>query len=162
MGTTWHIVALNSNCSFVSCAVGSAQEQWLRADLAASTRPCTIAFWHHPRFASSSRGNVTEVDPLWRAVADDGGEIVLAGHEHYYERFAPMNAAGGADANGVRSFIVGTGGNSLGGFSTVKPNSLVRLQAFAVMKLTLSTDSYSWQLINESGTVLDSGTGTCH
>jgi hypothetical protein len=162
VGTTWHIVSLNSNCSFVSCAVGSTQEKWLRDDLTASTRPCTIAYWHHPRFASSSRGNITEVDPLWRAVADDGGELVLAGHEHYYERFAPMNAAGTADANGVRSFIVGTGGNSMGGFSTVQPNSQVRLQAFGVMKLTLSDNAYSWQMVNESGTVLDSGTGTCH
>ena len=103
VGSTWHIVALNSNCTFVSCATGSTQEQWLRADLAASSRPCTIAYWHHPRYASSSRGDNTDVDPLWRAVADDGGEIVLAGHEHYYERFAPVNATGVADANGVRS-----------------------------------------------------------
>ena len=70
VGTTWHIVALNSNCSVVSCAAGSAQEQWLRADLAASTRPCTIAYWHHPRFSSSSRGNDTSVDPLWHALAE--------------------------------------------------------------------------------------------
>jgi hypothetical protein len=161
VGTTWHVVALNSNCSFVSCAAGSAQEQWLRADLAASTRPCTIAYWHHPRFTSSSRGGATNVDPLWRAVVADGAEIVLAGHEHNYERFAPMNASGAADANGVRSFIVGTGGHSRGGFSTPVANSVVRLQTFGVLKLTLSTNTYSWQMVNESGTVIDSGTGTC-
>jgi hypothetical protein len=160
VGTTWHIVSLNSNCTFVSCAAGSAQEQWLRADLAASTRPCTIAYWHHPRFSSSA--DATNVDPLWRAVADDGGELVLTGHAHFYERFAPMNASGGADANGVRSFVVGTGGKSMSGFGTTHANSLVRLQTFGVLKLTLGTSSYSWQMVNESGSILDSGTGTCH
>ncbi|MEO5841772.1 MAG: hypothetical protein ABIQ73_14455 [Acidimicrobiales bacterium] len=105
---------------------------------------------------------MTDVDPLWRAVADDGGELVLAGHEHVYEWFAPLNAAGTADANGVRSFIVGTGGNSMGSFGTTHANSLVRLRAFGVMKLTLSNNAYSWQIVNESGAVIDSGTGTCH
>jgi hypothetical protein len=137
VGTTWHIVAINSNCSFVSCAAGSTQEQWLRGDLAASTRQCTIAFWHHPRWTSTSRGANTTMDAMWRAVAEDGAEIVLAGHEHVYERFDPMTASGGADPNGVRSFVVGTGGNSRGSFSSPQPNSVVRLSGFAVLKLTL-------------------------
>jgi hypothetical protein len=162
VGTTWHLIALNSNCSFVSCATGSPQEQWLRADLAASTRPCTIAYWHHPRWTSSSRGDNTIVDPLWRALADDGAELVLAGHEHVYERFAPLGATGAADANGVRSLIVGTGGNSMGSFGTTHANSLVRLQTFGILKLTLSSSSYGWQLVSESGAILDSGSGTCH
>ena len=146
----------------MSCAADRAQEQWLRGDLLASTRQCTIAYFHHPRWTSSSRGDNTNMDALWRAIADDGGEIVLAGHEHDYERFAPMGATGAADANGVRSFVVGTGGNSMSSFGSTHANSLVRLQAFGVLKLTLSTSSYSWQMINESGTVLDSGSGTCH
>ena len=162
VGTTWHVVSLNSNCSFVSCAAGSPQEQWLRADLSASTRACTIAYWHHPRWTSSSRGDNTNTDPLWRAIAGDGTELVLAGHEHVYERFAPVSATGAADTNGVRSMVVGTGGNSMGTFGTTHANSVVRLRAFGVLKLTLSTDAYSWQYVNESGTVLDSGSGTCH
>ena len=162
IGTSWHVVSLNSNCTFVSCAVGSAQEQWLRADLLASTRPCTIAYWHHPRFVSSSRGDNANTDPLWRAVADDGAELVLAGHEHVYERFATLNRNGAADANGVRSLVVGTGGASMGSFGTTHANSLLRLRTFGVLKLTLLASSYSWQMIAENGSVLDSGTGTCH
>ncbi len=162
IGTTWHVVALNSNCSVVFCTAGSAQEQWLRGDLAASTRQCTIAYWHHPMYTSAGRGDNTNMDPIWRAIAEDGGELVLAGHEHQYERFAPVSATGAADANGVRSLVVGTGGHSLAGFGATHANSLVRIQAFGVLKLTLGTSSYSFQMINESGTVLDSGSGTCH
>jgi hypothetical protein len=162
IGTSWHVVSLNSNCTFVSCAAGSAQEQWLRADLAASTRPCTIAYWHHPRFVSSSRGDNTNTDPLWRAIAADGAELVLAGHEHVYERFAPLDGNGTADANGVRSLVVGTGGASMGSFGTTHANSLLRVRTFGVLKLTLLASSYSWQMIAENGSVLDSGTGTCH
>ena len=162
IGTTWHVVALNSNCSFVACSAGSAQEQWLRADLAANTRPCVVAFWHHPRFSSGSHGNDTTVAPFWDALQQFGAELVLGGHEHDYERFAPQLPGGAADANGIREIIVGTGGRSLGSFGTMKANSLVRISTFGVMKLTLGTSSYSWKFVDESGTTRDSGTGTCH
>ena len=124
VGTTWHIVALNSNCNAVACSAGSQQEQWLRADLAASTRPCTIAFWHHPRFSSGTHGDDAEVTPLWSALADAGAEMVLTGHDHLYERFDPQTAAGVADAQGIREFVVGTGGRSLYAFGTPHANSV--------------------------------------
>ncbi len=77
VGSTWHVVVLNSNCDVVSCAAGSAQEQWLRADLAATSRPCVIATWHHPRFSSSYSN--TPVAPFWNALQDYGAELTLAG-----------------------------------------------------------------------------------
>jgi hypothetical protein len=163
IGSSWHIVALNSNCSVVSCVAGSTQEQWLRADLAASTRPCTVAFWHHPRFSSGSgHGNDTTVAPFWDALQQDGVELVLNGHEHVYERFAPQLPNGTADLNGIREIIVGTGGKEQTGFSAARPNSVVRLTGFAILKLTLGVSAYSWKLVSETGAVLDAGTGWCH
>jgi hypothetical protein len=161
VGTTWHLVALNSNCTFVACAAGSVQEQWLRTDLAASSRPCTLAFWHHPRFSSSTRGNDTSTAPFWSALDQDGAELVLTGHEHMYERFAPQSATGVASTNGVRQFVVGTGGRSLGSFGTTAANSVVRMTGFGVLKLTLGESAYTWQFVDQSGAVLDSGTGAC-
>lgn len=162
VGTTWHVVALNSNCSAVACSPGSTQEQWLRADLAATARPCVVAFWHHPRFSSGSHGDDTTVAPFWDALGQYGAELVLSGHDHDYERFASQLPSGAADPNGIRELIVGTGGKSLGSFGAPKQNSAVRISTFGVVKLTLGTSAYSWQFVNEAGTVLDSGAGTCH
>ncbi|MFM8304200.1 MAG: DNRLRE domain-containing protein [Actinomycetota bacterium] len=162
VGSKWHIVALNSNCSAVACSAGSTQEQWLRADLAASTRPCTIAYWHHPRFSSGLHGNNAGTAPFWDALAQDGAEIVLGGHDHDYEAFAPQTPGAVADANGIREFVVGGGGRSLYSFGTVKANSAVRLVTFGYLKLALGASGYSWQYVAEGGSVLDSGSGTCH
>jgi hypothetical protein len=161
---SWHIISLNSN---VSMAVGSAQERWLRADLAASTRKCTLAYWHHPRFSSGTvHGNFNAAQPIWQALYDGGAEIALAGHEHNYERFGPQSPTGAADpARGLRQFVVGTGGaghyNDLG---TRKPNSQVfNGVTWGVIKLTLAASSYTWQFIPIAGqSFTDSGTGQCH
>ncbi|MBF8290053.1 MAG: Metallophosphoesterase, partial [Chloroflexi bacterium] len=160
----WRIYSLNSNCAEVGCAAGSQQEQWLRADLAALPRACVLAYWHHPRFSSGQHGNGPEVGPLWNALYDAGAEVVINGHDHDYERFAPQTPAGAADpARGIRQFVVGTGGASLRGFSTTRANSEVRNSTtFGVLKLTLSSGSYAWQFVPAgSGTFTDSGTGTC-
>jgi hypothetical protein len=163
VGSTWHVIALNSNCAAVACAAGSAQEQWLRADLAAATaRPCTIAYWHHPRFSSGSHGNDTTTAAFWTALQQFGAELVLNGHEHDYERFAPQLPTGVADAKGIRELVVGTGGRSIGSFGTTAANSQVRMQGFGVLDLTLGTNAYAWRFVDESGAVRDSGTGTCH
>jgi hypothetical protein len=163
IGTTWHVVGLNANYTAVACAAGSAQEQWLRADLAANARPCTIAFWHQPRFSSGSHGNDVTYDPFWQALQQFGTEIVLSGHDHDYERFAPQLPSGAASADGIREFIVGTGGKSMDTFgASAAANSAVRLSTFGVLELTLGTNAYSWKFVHESGAVLDSGTGTCH
>ena len=159
----WHIVSLNSN---VSMSAGSAQETWLRADLAASAKRCTIAYWHHPRFSSgSNHGSSTQSAGVWQALYDAGAEIVISGHDHEYERFAPQTPSGAADpTSGIREFIVGTGGAGLYSFATPLPNSEVRDNAsFGVLKLTLSDGSYTWEFIPIAGdTFTDSGSGTCH
>ena len=161
----WRIYALNSNCAVVGCAAGSAQEQWLRADLAASPRACVLAYWHHPRFSSGEHGNDPEVAPLWDALYEAGAEVIVNGHDHDYERFAPQTPTGEANsATGIREFVVGTGGAALRAFSTVRANSQVRNSAtYGVVKLTLSPTGYAWQFVAAgSGTFRDSGSSTCH
>jgi hypothetical protein len=159
----WHIVSLNSN---ISMSAGSAQETWLRADLAASTKPCTLAYWHHARFSSSSNhGNQSQTQPLWEALYDAGAEIVISGHDHTYERFAPQTPTGAADpARGIREFVAGMGGRSHYGFGTPEPNSEVRNNdTYGVLKLTLGPGTYTWEFVPVAGkTFTDSGSGTCH
>jgi hypothetical protein len=161
----WRIYALNSNCAVVGCAAGSAQEQWLRADLAASPRACVLAYWHHPRFSSGEHGNDPEVAPLWNALYEAGAEVIVNGHDHDYERFAPQTPTGAANAaTGIREFVVGTGGAALRAFSTVRANSQVRNSTtYGAIKLTLSPTGYAWQFVAAGGaTFKDSGSGTCH
>jgi len=164
----WHIIVLNSNsgCSTIGCGAGSPQEQWLRADLAANTKACVLAYWHHPRFNSGlEHGNNTSVGAFWMALYQYGADIVLNGHEHTYERFAPQNPSGQADPNGIREFVVGSGGNGHYSFKTVaEPNSEVRNNtAYGVLKLELSAGSYKWQFVPAAGSSFtDSGSGSCH
>jgi len=159
----WHIVSLNSN---VDMSAGSTQESWLRADLAATTRPCTLAYWHHSRFSSSSNhGNQSQTEPLWDALYDAGAEIVVSGHDHTYERFAPQTATGAADpARGIREFVVGTGGTGHYGLATPEPNSEARdNDTFGVLKLTLGPGTYAWEFVPVAGkSFTDSGSGSCH
>jgi|CXWL01.1.fsa_nt_gi hypothetical protein len=152
----WHVVALNSNIDL------GAQVAWLRSDLADSRTRCTIAYWHHPLFSSGPQGRSPAMREFWRLLHDAGAEIVLNGHEHLYERFAPQDSDGRADPSaGIRQFIVGTGGALLYGPSVAQTNSEVRISAFGVLKLTLARDSYQWEFIRVSGAG-DSGSGQCH
>jgi hypothetical protein len=162
---SWRIYALNSNCLVVGCDAGGAQEQWLRADLAANPRPCVLAYWHHPRFSSGEHGNDAEVAPFWNALYEAGAEVIVNGHDHDYERFAQQTPAGASSAaKGIRQFVVGTGGASLRSFGTVKANSQVRNSGtHGVLKLTLDNASYSWQFLPIAGkTFTDSGSASCH
>jgi len=162
---TWHVIGLNSNCSRVPCSAGSAQEQWLRSDLAANRRACTLAFWHHPRFSSGHDGDGTFMQPIWKDLSDAKADVVLVGHSHNYERFAPMDASGKLNrTNGIREFVVGTGGAFPTGISSAKPNSEVRQNTtFGVLKLTLHSTSYDWKFVPEAGkTFTDSGSNACH
>ena len=159
---TWHIVALNSN---VSMAAGSAQEQWLRRDLAAHPTTCTLAYWHHPRF-SSTFGSSMASQPLWQALYDANADVILAGHAHNYERFAPQDPGGRADTlRGIRQFVVGSGGKSLHGFGTILPTSEMRnADTNGVLKLTLHATSFDFEFVPEAGkTFTDKGTNVgCH
>jgi Calcineurin-like phosphoesterase/RTX calcium-binding nonapeptide repeat (4 copies) len=163
----WHLVALNSNCSEVGgCHSGSEQERWLRADLAENDSRCTVAYMHHPRFSSGNvHGGSPVVEPLWRALHDDGAEIVLAGHEHDYERFAPQTATGELDRlRGVRQFVVGTGGRPLRSFGAPHPNTEARDNtAWGVLHLRLRDGSYDWRFVAQPGSSFtDAGSTDCH
>ena len=163
----WHIVVLNSECQQVGgCEAGSSQEKWLRADLAAHPVGCTLAYFHKPRFSSGlNHGNDPEVGAFWQALYDYNAELILNGHDHDYERFAPQDPGGNADPKrGIREFVVGTGGKNHREFRIRKSNSEVRNNhAFGVLKLTLKTTGYDWKFIPEAGkTFTDSGSGSCH
>jgi hypothetical protein len=163
----WHIIVLNSECKDVGgCEAGSLQEKWLRADLAAHPVACTLAYWHKPLFSSgSAHGNDLTVKPLWQALYQANADLIIGGHDHDYERFAPQTPDGvGDSARGIREFVVGTGGKNHRPFGEAKPNSEVRdATAFGVLKLTLKPKGYDWQFIAEAGkSFTDSGSGTCH
>jgi acid phosphatase type 7 len=164
---TWHIIVLNSECKDVGgCESGSPQEKWLRADLAAHPAVCTLAYWHKPLFSSgNAHGNDPTVKPLWQALYKANADVVVNGHDHDYERFAPQNSDGAADSSrGIREFVAGTGGKNQRPFAAPKPNSEIRnADAFGVLKLTLKPNSYDWEFIPEAGkSFTDSGTANCH
>ena len=160
----WHLVALNSSdgCGTVGCGPGSAQHTWLVRDLASSTASCTLAYWHHPRWASEVQHRGTPaVGPFWEALAADGGDVVLGGHAHVYERFAPQDPAGRASPAGISQFTVGTGGKDLRGFGAVAPNSEVRLSRFGVLEMALAGGRFAWRFMAEDGSVMDRGSADC-
>ncbi|MEJ2204146.1 MAG: metallophosphoesterase, partial [Gemmatimonadota bacterium] len=160
---SWHVISLNSE---IDMDAGSPQEQWLRADLAANPTACTLAYWHKPRFSSGdNHGSSSGPVPLWEALYEHHVEIVLNGHDHLYERFAPQTPDGTADPDhGIRQFTVGTGGGQLYDFGTPLPNSEARNNvAHGVLKLVLSPGSYQWEFVPVAGEAfMDSGVGTCH
>jgi len=164
---SWHIIVLNSECTDVGgCETGSPQEKWLRADLAAHPVACTLAYWHKPLFSSgNAHGNDLTVKPLWQALYDANADVIIGGHDHDYERFAPQNPEGAADPKrGMREFVVGTGGKNHRPFGEIKANSEVRdFTAFGVLKLSLRPAGYDWEFIPEAGKgFTDSGSGSCH
>jgi hypothetical protein len=152
----WHLVSLDAN---VDHGGGSPQERWLRDDLAATSKRCVLAYWHQPRFSSGvEHGNDESVGPFWSDLYQAKADIVLNGHEHQYERFAPQNPDAAADPQGIREFVVGTGGRSLYPFGSADPNSEVRDNAnYGVLALTLHPDGYEWRFVSENGAVVDSG-----
>jgi 3',5'-cyclic AMP phosphodiesterase CpdA len=163
----WHFVALNSNCAHLNggCRVNSLQERWLRDDLQANRRPCTLAYAHHPRFSSGINGNAEYLAPLWQALYEYGVDVYLAGHDHHYERFAPQRPDGVSDPeHGVREFVVGTGGRSITPFRTILPNSEVQdTSSFGVLSMRLGPTGYQWKYLAAAGMPLaDSGADTCH
>lgn len=155
---TWHVVVLNSNCEFVGgCAETSPQLAWLRADLAAHPATCTLAYWHHARYSSGRHGNDTRTEQIWQALAAAGADLVLQGHDHDYERFAPID--------GIRSFVVGTGGRSL--YELLRsPDAGSQLRSndsYGLLMLTLHDATFDWRFVPAAGSSLaDAGTAACH
>jgi hypothetical protein len=162
----WHIVALNGECGYVGgCGAGSPQETFLKADLAAHRNACTLAYWHEPRFSSGQYGDHgTTFTSFWNDLYAAGAEIVLNGHIHDYERFAPIDPNNVATSNGIREFVVGTGGKSLVGFDSAQPNSEKRNSAvYGILALTLKSTSYTWKFVPDGKTKFgDSGSTSCH
>lgn len=163
----WHVVVINSNCNAIGgCETGSPQQRWLTADLAAHPAACTLAYWHHPRFSSGAEhGDDPAMTDIWQTLRDAGAEIVLSGHDHDYERFAPQDASGARDpAHGIREFVVGTGGDSHYPFGPPEANTEVRNNTtFGVLVLTLRSGGYDWRFVPVAGgTFTDAGSGVCH
>jgi hypothetical protein len=165
---SWHLVALNSECAYAGgCGPGSPEETWLRADLAGHPSACTLAYWHRPRFASDATGGDPTYDAFWQDLYAAHADLVLGGHDHWYERFALQAPNGQADPAGIRQLVVGTGGASFrlpdGAPLANSERLLAGTTAFGVLRLTLHAGSYDWQFVPEAGkTYNDSGTGTCH
>jgi len=162
----WHVIALNANCDFVEgCEKGSAQYDWLHQDLASDTADCTLAFWHEPRFSSGSHNNDGQMSDAFTALYEAGADVVLSGHDHLYERFAPQDPNQRADPAGITEFIVGTGGDDHGPLDDqTEPNSEVRdTTSFGVLQMTLHPGGYDWRFVPAAGgTFTDQGSASCH
>jgi Calcineurin-like phosphoesterase len=162
----WHVVVLDSTCARVDggCRPDSPQVRWLTADLAANDARCTLALFHHPRFSSGYHGNDRAVGPFWDALYAGGADLVVNGHEHSYERFAPQDPSGARDeAHGIMELIAGTGGADLRAFNAPQPNSRIRASvAHGVLVLTLRPSGWTWAFTSVDGTFSDTGSGACH
>jgi hypothetical protein len=165
---SWHLIALNSNCDDVGgCGSGSAQDSWLRSDLSAHTNKCTLAYWHHPRWTSGGEGggNSTFMSQLYKDLYNANADLLLVGHDHDYERFAPQDPNAVVNqSRGIREFVVGSGGKSHHGWGTLARNSEVRNNAtFGVLRLVLKPAGYDFRFVPEQGaSFTDAGSGTCH
>jgi hypothetical protein len=165
LANNWHVVVLNSMCSMVGgCTAGSRQERWLKADLAANRGKHIIAMWHDPKFSSGAHGNTSRYNAFWNDLYAAHADLILNAGDQDFERFALQSPAGHADPNGIREFVVGTGGSNLTSIRTGRPNSQVRNnKTFGVLQLTLGAHSYSWKFIPVSGrSFTDSGTQATH
>ena len=166
---SWKLFSLNSNCDpppsgVGQCAEGSPQLQWLESELRGSANTCVLAYWHHPRFSSTSRYPTEAVTPMWSTLDRYGAELVLSGHAHNYERFAPQATDGTSRPDGIREIIVGTGGKSLYGFGAPARNSEVRWDGgFGILELALAPEGYAWRFVPADGaSFTDSGAARCH
>jgi hypothetical protein len=170
----WHIVVLNSNCVEVGgCGANSPQARWLRRDLIAGSATCTLAYWHHPLFSSGKKhGGDEAMKPAWEILYAAGADIVLSGHEHNYERFAPQDPQGRPDRrHGIRQFVVGTGGAGLYGFGrSLKTSEVRESRTFGVLALTLLPTGYDWAFVPAASRpdrpqwrpFTDAGSADCH
>jgi hypothetical protein len=157
----WHVLALNST---IDMRRGSRQGKWVAADLAAHPALCVLAFFHHPRFSSGPHTKQPSVLAIFPLLDSAGVDIVVSGHDHIYERFAPMHDDGSSDERGVRQFVVGTGGNVLYAIEQLQSNSEAQdIRDNGVLKLTLHPRGYAWDFIPAAPSdFLDTGSGTCH
>jgi hypothetical protein len=155
----WHVISLNSE---IDHSDSSTQLSWLVSDLASTSAQCVAAFWGTPRWTSGRRApGDASLDPFWQALYAAHADIILSGDTHNYERFARQTPLGTRAADGIRQFVVGTGGRNLVGFPHVQSTSEVRKKAFGVLRLVLRPDAYDWQFVDQTWSILDSGSETC-
>jgi hypothetical protein len=153
----WRIYSLNSE------VLSGQQLQWLRGDLRRHTPACSLAYWHAPLFSSGQHGNNSDIRKLWDPLYRAGVDVVINGHDHHYERFAPMRPDGTRSPRGIRQFIVGTGGAALRAAHDVKRHSRMRYwDSHGLLRLRLAPGGYSWRFITVREGVVDSGRGSCH
>jgi hypothetical protein len=160
----WHFIALNSNCGEIGgCTRASAQGRWLQGDLLQNRKKCTVAYMHHPYQSSGSNGSTPLLEPLMTLLYENNVDIVLAGHDHDYERFVQVTPQGVADSDkGLRMFVVGTGGRDLQGYPRVLPITAYRNNGhFGVLKILMKDGAYEWGFINTEGVAIDPGVGVC-
>jgi len=158
---SWRVIALNSE---VPVGPGSAQLHWLRAELTAARSPCTMAYWHKPLFSSGPNGPNRDMREIWRTLYELDADLVITGHDHLYERFAPQDPDGRRDpSRGIRQITVGTGGGPLYTPITSAPNTEAISVGHGVLKLTLADGSYQWEFVPVPGnSFTDTGIGQCH
>jgi alkaline phosphatase len=167
---TWHVVVINSNCKFIGgCGPGSAELNWLQADLAAHPASCTLAYWHHARFSEGpdttyDPASALAMQPVWETLVNAGADVAVTAHDHMYERFTPLDATGQPDPSGMREFVAGTGGGPY--YRVIKHVAGIQKAItfhWGVLQLKLSSNGYSWKFLSTpSGRTLDSGSGSCH
>jgi calcineurin-like phosphoesterase family protein len=155
----WRVVALNSEIPF---GPGSGQLTWLRTELSTTRAQCTLVYWHRGLFSSGPDGNQADTRILWTTLIEFGADLVLNGHDHEYERFAPQDADGKPSNTGIREFIVGTGGAHLYTPVSVQPNSQVRASTYGIFVLTLSNNAYAWDFAAAGSSFRDTGSDACH
>jgi hypothetical protein len=159
IGADWLFVSLNSE---IPVGPGSPQQQWLRDTLRRERARCIVAAWHQPFVSSGPSRGTPRMGDLWRVLQEHGADIVLQGHDHFYERFVPVTADEQIDAvNGIRSFIVGTGGGRLIGILAKHPASAARARTWGVLKIYLQPTGYEWEFLSAGGGVLDRGRDGC-
>lgn len=154
----WLVLMLNSN---IDVSMASAQYQFVRSELETHPTRCAMAVWHHPLFSSGPNGPNVFMRDLWGLLHRSGADVVVAGHDHLYERFGKQDVDARSDAGGIRQFIVGTGGANLYNFMRSEPNSQARVQSHGVLRLTLHSASYEWTFLQTNGGIGDAGTDTC-
>lgn len=163
----WHIIALNSNCNEIDgCDLESHQYSWLLQDLASHPTQCTLVYWHHPLFSSDKDGGLEQMRDIWRLLYDSNVDLILNGHDHLFERFAPQTPGGLYDEErGIRQFVIGTGGAGLRGVNREPPPTGEKqiMGAYGLLELTLYSNRYEWQFVPQPGILRsDSGSGICH
>ncbi len=164
---TWHVIGLNAQCTRKNvggCTATSLQTQWLQADLASTTQPCTLAFWHQPRFTGTGTGKVDTYLPWWNSLHAAGADMILNGHRHNYQRFPAVDPSGAADPTaGITEYVAGTGGESLQTFSTKAiPQPAAKFKGYGYLRLNLADAGWTSEFVTSTGSVIDNFSGTCH